>query len=136
MIASKMDGRNARQVRERWKHYLAPSANLKTWTLEDDKLLMEKYNELGQKWKEISDFFKGRTSTNIRNRVKYLLSAKNTSNETSPGEEIPNDPEKMTKIGEQMKERMNFSKDVPIEIIISHLRNDDQQEQGDQQDDF
>ena len=67
-IASQMKDRNSRQCKERWEYYLSPTVNNGPWTQEEDDLLIEKFNELGSKWKEIAKFFKFRTNTNVKNR--------------------------------------------------------------------
>ena len=72
LISSMMKGRNSRQCRERWTHHLSPHINQKEFTIEEDQLLLAKYDELGPHWKIISQFFEGRTDQMIKNRF-YLL---------------------------------------------------------------
>ena len=67
-IAAHMDNRNARQCRERWKHYLSPSVSNGPWTESEDELLREKYNELGSQWSRIAKFFPTRTDITVKNR--------------------------------------------------------------------
>lgn len=67
-ISKMMPFRSARQCKDRYKNYLSPEINLKPWTKEEDLLLIKKYNELGQKWVQISQFFKGRSDNSIKNR--------------------------------------------------------------------
>lgn len=68
LIASMMPLRNARQCRDRFRNYLSPKINLKKWTKEEDLLLISKYNELGPKWVQISQYFNGRSDNNLKNR--------------------------------------------------------------------
>ena len=63
-----MNGRNARQCRERWKHYLSSNRGKSPWTEEEDKLLLEKMEELGPKWTKIATFFQDRTDIQIKTR--------------------------------------------------------------------
>lgn len=70
-IALYMNGRNIRQCRERWKHYLSPEVSNSPWTEMEDILLHQKYAEYGPKWKKIAEFFPNRTYINIKNR--FLL---------------------------------------------------------------
>ena len=72
LIASKMTGRNVRQVKERWMTYLSPALNNGPFTPEEDQLLLEKHRELGPKWVKIAKFFQGRTDTSIKNRFIVL----------------------------------------------------------------
>ena len=63
-----MEGRNARQCRERWKHYLSPKVSTGPWTEAEDQLLNEKYSEYGSQWARISKFFMNRTDITVKNR--------------------------------------------------------------------
>ena len=67
-IATHMGNRNARQCRERWKHYLSPNVSTGPWTESEDQLLNEKYNEFGPQWSRISKFFPNRTDITVKNR--------------------------------------------------------------------
>ncbi|KAH0788984.1 Myb-like DNA-binding domain containing protein [Histomonas meleagridis] len=67
-IASQMNNRNARQCRERWKHYLSPSVSNGPWSEAEDELLREKYKELGSQWSRIAKFFPKRTDITVKNR--------------------------------------------------------------------
>ena len=57
VIASRVPGRNARQCRERWNNYVNPSLIRSPWTTEEDKFLLEKYQELGPHWRTIASYF-------------------------------------------------------------------------------
>ena len=67
-ISEKMEGRNTRQCRERWRYYLSPDINNDPWTAEEDKLLDQKYMIYGPKWKQIATFFSKRTDINVKSR--------------------------------------------------------------------
>jgi hypothetical protein len=71
-IADEMDGKTARQCKERWQNYLAPSLNTAPWTCAEDKLLMEKFQAFGSKWVRISKFFENRTDSMLKNRYNRL----------------------------------------------------------------
>ena len=71
-IASKIPGRTARQCRERFERFVNPEINRNPWTPEEDELLRQKQNELGNKWALISKFLPGRTDMNIKNRYNQL----------------------------------------------------------------
>lgn len=55
-------------LKNRWHNHLDPSINKEPWTEEEDELLIEKHEQLGNKWAEISKFFSGRTDNMIKNR--------------------------------------------------------------------
>lgn len=67
-IAQKLPGRTARQCRDRWVNYLSPSNSFEPWTREEDELIVQKVNELGTKWAQISKFIPGRSDNTIKNR--------------------------------------------------------------------
>lgn len=72
LIAEKMPGRTVRQCRERWRHYLTPELAKVPFSAEEDALLARKFKELGNQWKLISGFFRGRTDIAIKNRWLLL----------------------------------------------------------------
>lgn len=69
-ISLQMPGRNVRQCKERWENYLSPEVFNGPWTVEENELLVKKYEELGPRWKKISSFFPTRTDINIKNHWK------------------------------------------------------------------
>jgi hypothetical protein len=71
-IAAQMPGRTGRQCRERWNNYVNPSLNMKLFTPDEDRLLMQKHKELGTKWEQIVHFFPGRSKNFIKNRWGVL----------------------------------------------------------------
>ena len=71
-IAQKMEGRNVRQCRERWRYYLDPSLKRIPWTDKDDELLLQKVKEMGNKWKAMTKFFPNRTYITLKNRYATL----------------------------------------------------------------
>lgn len=84
LISSLMPGRNARQVRERYKHYLSQNIQKDPWTEEEDQLIIQKVNKWGQKWTEIAKLMPGRTNVNIKNRYHLLMRKmkKNSNSQT------------------------------------------------------
>lgn len=67
-VASLMAGRTGKQVRDRYLNYLRPNINQKEWTAEEDKLLKDLYDELGNKWSRIAVYLQGRTENQVKNR--------------------------------------------------------------------
>ncbi|OHS94241.1 hypothetical protein TRFO_39569 [Tritrichomonas foetus] len=78
MIALQL-GRTPKQCRERWNGHLNPTINKGPWTIEEDLILAQKQNEIGNKWAEISKFLPGRTDTIVKNR--WNTSVKNRAEE-------------------------------------------------------
>jgi hypothetical protein len=75
-IAACMPGRNARQCRERWKHYLSVGFSDRPWTKEEDELLMLKQEEFGPRWTKISAFFQKRSDIQLKARWTRLMEKK------------------------------------------------------------
>ena len=76
VIASFIDGKTARQCRDRYTNYLRPDLNFDRWTAEEDLLLIQKYYELGPKWSIISNYFHGRSISSLKNRWHSNLATK------------------------------------------------------------
>ena len=72
LVALYVGNRTKRQCSERWRKFLSPTVNLSKWTEEEDKLLIEKFKEIGPKWSQISHFFNNRTDVNIKARFVVL----------------------------------------------------------------
>jgi hypothetical protein len=66
-IALEMNGRSARQCRERWQNYLRPDINRTEWTKEEEELMVAKYTEFGPCWRRIAQFLESRTDIDIKN---------------------------------------------------------------------
>jgi hypothetical protein len=67
-IACEMPGRNSRQCRERWKHYLSVGFAEAPWTKAEDDLLIQKQQELGPRWTKISHLFQNRSDIQVKSR--------------------------------------------------------------------
>lgn len=68
-----MGSKNARQCRERYNNYLAPQINTNPWTPEEEKVLMEKYKELGPQWAKMTPFFSNRAAVSIKNQYAKII---------------------------------------------------------------
>jgi hypothetical protein len=66
LIASELPGRNIRQCRERWRHYLSGRFAKDFWEPEESRLLYEKMRSIGPRWTQLAAFFPGRTDIQIK----------------------------------------------------------------------
>jgi hypothetical protein len=71
-IAAEMGTKNVRQCRERWFNYLSPELNTAPWTREEERLIIQKYQEVGPRWVIIANCFPHRTDSMVKNRFKRL----------------------------------------------------------------
>ena len=72
IIANEIDGRTAKQCRERWCNHLDPSIIKGNWTEEEDALILQRQKEMGNKWSKISKMLLGRTENAVKVRWKAL----------------------------------------------------------------
>ena len=68
MISKIIGNRNPKQIRQRWINHLNPSIRKRSFTFEEDLLILQKYREYGPRWTLISKFFDGRSENAIKNR--------------------------------------------------------------------
>ena len=72
-IASQLKGRSPRQCRERYQLFLSDQVRKNAkWSSEEDEILLSEYQIYGPHWKQLEQFFVGRTSYNIKNRFISL----------------------------------------------------------------
>ena len=128
LIASKMRGRTVRQCRERWINYLDPNLNKSQWTEEEDKLLYQKFNEIGRKWKIISSFFKNRTDINVKNRWLMLERHRLKNSKNKEQKESPKELNKVSsdaKTEEEEESTTNGSEpETPSDAMVPHIPED------------
>jgi len=73
VIAKLLNNRTPRQCRDRWNHYLSCDSSNFEWNAEEEKVLMDKYLEMGCKWTAIAKFFPGKTAASVRNRCCRIM---------------------------------------------------------------
>lgn len=67
-ISQFVPGRNSKQCRERWMGQLAPSIRKDSWSREEDEILMQQHELIGNKWTTIATLLPGRSAINVKNR--------------------------------------------------------------------
>ncbi|KAJ1841231.1 hypothetical protein LPJ70_004305, partial [Coemansia sp. RSA 2708] len=71
-VAEGIPGRTDDQCAKRWRESLDPEIDRSKWRPEEDRLLLEKYRELGTQWQKIATFFQGRPGLHCRNRWRKI----------------------------------------------------------------
>lgn len=72
-IAQRIEGRNARQCKERWELYLAPVIDRAPWTKKEDQCLLSMIGRLGPKWALVAKYLPTRSASQVRVRYLQLL---------------------------------------------------------------
>lgn len=72
-ITSFLPGRTACQCRDRYNQYLFKEVVNKPWTSDEDKKIVELYQQIGPHWVKIANYLPGRSGNNIKNRWNTAL---------------------------------------------------------------
>ena len=86
-IAGKMDGRNRKQVRERYINFIKKERTTDEFTPEEDAIVMNYVRQEGRKWSSLSEMLPGRTPIMVKNRyyakLRKILKAGNVESAES-----------------------------------------------------
>jgi hypothetical protein len=93
-VAAEMEDRNARQCRERWKHFLSKKyeGTGGFWRKDEDEIIILKVQQIGNKWTQIAKYFPGRTDLQIKTRYNQLKNRQPTHKEIKSTKSLPAPP--------------------------------------------
>jgi hypothetical protein len=73
-VANVLPGRIGKQCRERWMSHLNPAIDHGPWSAEEDVVLFELHEQLGNRWNEMRRKLPNRSVNSIKNRWYSVLS--------------------------------------------------------------
>lgn len=81
LISTFLNGRTAKQCRDRYANYLMPGFFQGEWTKEEDELLAKLFHQHGPKWSIIHKHLPNRSSNSIKNHWNYYFRRQNKENQ-------------------------------------------------------
>ena len=129
-ISSFMEGRTAKQCRDRYINYLVPGVFQGEWTKEEDELLKQLFQEKGPKWSIIKNHFPNRSANSIKNRWSSFIHRKNNNekdfldtnkekNDNQNPKSVENDEPNANKSDSTKAININNKSDEKEQIIFS-----------------
>ncbi|CAK4642387.1 hypothetical protein LEN26_011347 [Aphanomyces euteiches] len=85
-VAARIPGRTSKQCRERWYNHLDPNIVRGDYTPEEDQIIIEAQQRIGNRWSAIAAMLPGRTEDAVKIRWKSLCRTKSGRNRKAQAE--------------------------------------------------
>lgn len=91
VLATMLEGRTGKQIRDRYLNILRPNIKKGDWTPQEDQHILALYYQFGTRWCKICSYVPGRTEGQIKNRFYAHIKRKLLGPDMQPNQECPNE---------------------------------------------
>lgn len=91
VLATMLEGRTGKQIRDRYLNILRPNIKKGDWTPQEDQYILALYYQFGTRWCKICSYVPGRTEGQIKNRFYAHIKKKLLGDEMQPNQGSTNE---------------------------------------------
>jgi len=102
-VADRVEGRTTKQCRERWFNHLDPRIRRGNFTDEEDTIILENQQRIGNRWSAIASMLPGRTEDAVKIRWKALTRNKSPDPVKKQIQKENKRPQKINLLTEQLQ---------------------------------